>query len=483
MKLPGRRPLKVLLLLAGIGSLCACGRGERAFQQSYERATSGRQGEELYRALLALDQRYPDRLVLKVNLGALLLAAGEYEQAYAYLSRGERLLRRSRDPRLHYLLYGNLAEHGLRTGRYQDSRGYAERALQTGCDDEIGVLFTRAKALAAEGSLEPALRDFAEGREQQGARMNLEDFTVYIRTLRRAGAAEPALELYQERQLRFGYLPGQGLEESLLYEELGRIEESLLSAFMELEYERCQGLTDSGTVLRNLSAVAQRLSLSAVPREASAALLRGYRLYILQEWRGAEAAFRAALGLGAAGAVGAPAAAHPFGELLPLACALERGASLEELEGYAALETRFRDLPSYYHHLWRGLRRGGGSYALGTARGVLEKTILLAPAGPCAAECRVELGRLAGLSPEQGTRLLLGPELSAILRRVREERQPDHLEPVLALLGLPDNLYTTAALLTLQEAASLPAVAGYLQSRREEAEGRLRERLSGLLGP
>jgi len=72
--------------------------------------------------------------------------------------------------------------------------------------------------------------------------------------------------------------------------------------------------------------------------------------------------------------------------------------------------------------------------------------------------------------------------VAALVQRAAAERRPETLEPVLALLALPDTLYTTEALLALREAAGVPALRQYLQGRRDAAAGRLRERLVGLLG-
>jgi hypothetical protein len=72
---------------------------------------------------------------------------------------------------------------------------------------------------------------------------------------------------------------------------------------------------------------------------------------------------------------------------------------------------------------------------------IVEKCILLAPRTVIGAEARRELGRIRGLSPSDGEKLLLAPELEQIARAVDSGGDLALLEPVLALLETPDNAY------------------------------------------
>lgn len=468
----GRAPAAVLLacgLLALAGGCTGRGRG---FREAYGRETAGKQGEELRSALVALDQRYPRELSLKVNLGAMCLAAGDLPVAAAYLEQGERLarsLRFRRDRQLRYLLAANLAEHRLRAGRPEESAVHADRALALGVADEIAVVYTRAKARLASGDVPAALADFDAGRAAS-RQMNLEDYAAWIGALTVAGRPEEALAAHAEKRRLHGHASGQGLEESLLYERLGRSEEAVLSAFLELEHRRGAGSQSEAQILGNLEALRRRF------QEAGAAgpvrLVSGLESYLEGDWAAAEAAL-AGLSL---------PTPHLGREYLLLAARLEQGAAVGELDAYARLEPELRTLAAFYYHLWKGLRAAGGAYRFGTARPVLEKTILLGPEGRFAEETRVEIGRLLGLPAAQGRQLLLGQEAQARVRRAAAESRPDALEPVLALLALPDTAYSAEALLALQPALAVPVLRQHLQVRRDAAEGRLRERLVGLLG-
>jgi hypothetical protein len=469
-----RRLPAALLALACLPLLLAtgCAPRDRRFEEAYARVAAGREGEELLAALVALDQEYPRQLSLKVNLGALCLAAGDLRRAAAYLERGERLAaapRYRREKRLRYLLQADLADLRLRAGRPRESVTHADRALALGAEDEVGVVFTRAKAHLAVGDHAAALADFAAGRAA-GRGMNLEDYGGYIQALVGGGRPADALLAYGERRQRFGYLSGQGLEESLLYEHLGRLEEAVLSAFLELEHRRGGGGESDAQIRRNLGQLTRRLQAEGAG--VAARVADGLDSYLAGRWAEAQAALAEArlrqphLGL----------------EYLMLAVRLEQGAAASELDSYLRLEPELRTLAAYYFHLWRGLRSSGGAYGFASARPVLEKTILLAAGSTFAEQTRAEIGRLLGLEPSQGRRLLLGQEARLLVRRAAAERRPETLEPVLELLGLPDTPYTPEALLALREALAVPLLRQYLELRRAEAGGRLQERLIGLLG-
>ncbi|MBN1834752.1 MAG: hypothetical protein JW820_02815, partial [Spirochaetales bacterium] len=481
--LPGRLAfLPLLALVALLLLLGACSSRDAAFREEFTRATAQLGGDDLLAALLALDQQHPDRLLLKVNIGALYLARSDTTHAAPYLERGRALAHRSRDPHLSYLLYGNLAELALRTERYRDSVAYADRALRLQGEDPLGVVFTRAKAHLASGAREAALADFRTGIEAPPARrpLNLEDCSAYIRALVAAGELEQALRLYRERQRRFGFVTGQGLEESALFERLGRIDEAILSAFMELEYGQARASLDREALRRNLAELSRELDEgSGNTRPETRSLLAAVDRYVEGDWQGTSAAL-AEVGENPP---------HGFLDLLKSAAALEllqAGAGADDwpaaMAEYVELEELFKDLQSYYYHLWRGMRSAPGGYSLALVQPVLEKTILLGPGAEQAAETRAELGRLLGLTPEQGRRLLLEPEIRAAAAEAVARRQPALLEPLLELLALPDTIYGLQATFVLQQAADDPAVRVYLERRRLEASGRLRERLGALLG-
>jgi len=459
------RFLAASLLLLALLPLPGCDPEGVEFERELKNLMEEKRGQELLDGLLELDQRYPDRLVLKVNIGGLLLAAGQRERAGAYLKRGEDLAARSRDRKLQSLLYTNLAEYAYRGGEAQQGLDWAERSLELDAEDSLGAVFTKGKCLLALGRQAEALQSLAPCWPGRKDLMSREDMIVLAALFGEERRSLEALEVLRELQLKYGYQTGMGLRESALFEDLGRIPEGVLAAFKELEYQRYRGAIGRQEILARLAALERSISVQPV-------LMRGLRGWLSASWG------QAALDLEQAGLD----AGYPFARLLLLSARLESGRAVgEDFREYVGLEPHFRDFPGFYYHLWRGMKKGGGEYSLATVRSVLERCILLAPQGEAAGETRVELGRLIGLSPQDGARLLLGPELDRIRERVLAGSSPEVLQPVLELLATAENVYELAGTLMLRRILGLPGVSEYLAGRERSARGRMKERLAAIL--
>ena len=429
------------------------------------------QGRARLLGLLELDQAHPGSLALKVDLGAAFLALGDLEQARIYLGAGKRLAARSKDGQLVALLHAGLAELAWQTGDYDQAARCCETALSLGPEDPAGARFTRARSLAALGETTRALEDFALGWDRQRATMRAEDYIVYARLLAQGGSERRALEVLAERKARFPHGEGISLEESALYERLGLLEESVLCAYEELEYQLYAGGTSVTSILEGLSALERRLgALSPEAGRPARRIAAGLSHHARGQWA------HAAEELSNVGAV----SALPFGRYILLSARLESGrATGSDFQSYLSLEGLYRDLAGYYYHLWRGLKASGS--AAGPPIEILEKCILLAPRTRAAAESRRELARALGLDPADGEKLLLPSELDAIDRAVRAGGDPTLLLPVLELLSTPANRYQARAELMLRALARRRDIRVFLEARQENAGGRLGERLAFLL--
>jgi len=444
-------PLPALLLTIMLA--VSCRPVNTRFEQAYAEVLAAKRGPALILALSELDQRFPDQLKLKITLGGLLLAAGDLSRARIVLERGEELTCRCRDEGLRGLLFTNLAELCYRRGEYSRGLACSDKALAADPDQALGVAFTRAKCLCALGRYGEALDGFRQAPESES--MTAEDLEIFAALLLESGEAEEALNALQEHERRHGYSLGSGLQESAIYERLGRSDEAVMSAAKDMEYRRSFGLIDDARLLSNLQQLAALLPASAgCDSNAATTAVQAYSSFVRGQWRECAALMmRTEL-------------QTPFCNYLLLASLLESGAAdPEQLTAYRRLQAAFRLLPAYYYHLWRGLRAGNGGYTIFTARPVLETCILLAPDSRYARESRSELGRLLGLTAAQGEKLLLGAELDSLYARLAAGSEPQILQPALEMLLLPENIYRSAALLVLTRARRFPAVEDYLSGQ------------------
>ncbi len=461
---------KFFWFCCGLLLLWACNGNQAAFQSEYEALKKSSSDSALFSSLLLLDQKYPRQMALKVDIGRALLDAGELEQAAIYLKSGEALAVRSKDQRLKALLYAALAEHAFRRGQYQETIDLATKALANPPHEPAGALLSRARAYQATGKTQEALEDYTRGWSTDRSAMIPEDFRNYSTLLIEAGKYAEALEVYAEYQARFLYEPGIGLTESLLYEKLGRIEESIVAAFKELEYQRYRGGVPQALIQDNLAKLSRKLDdRQWNPEGRGKALVGALQRYARGEWGEAARALEQP----------GPALDLRFGRYLLLSARLETGQAAEaDFREYGGLEPYLKSLPAYYYHLWRGMRHGSGGDLPAGARPVLEKCILLTPNTSFALESRRALGRLIGLAPAEGEKLLLGPELEAIGRQVAAGESLSRLQPVLELLATPDNEYQLLAVLMLKRLKAREQVRAFLLERARTATGRLKERLA-----
>jgi len=460
----------------------SCESRQARFQAEHEELLKTRRGDELLTGLLALDQAYPRMLAVKVDLGAYLLASNDADKARVYLEAGERLAGGTKahrlpvgakDRRLVALLHADLAELSWRTKKYREAVDYSSTALSLAPDDPAGALFTRAKASALLGETRQSLDDFSKGWGTHRPAMAPEDYRVYTRLLSTAGRDAQALEALAEYQIRFPYERGIGLEESLLYEKRGMIEESILAAYKELEYQRCAGSTTEARVLASLGELGQKLEDSAFnPGHRGKRLVGALGRHAKGDWQGASAELSAISSV----------PALPFGRYLLVSARLEAGQATDaDCKSYLSLEPSLRSLAGYYYHLWHGAKACRGPDATVPMADIVEKCILLAPRTVIGAEARRELGRIRGLSPSDGEKLLLAPELEQIARAVDSGGDLALLEPVLALLETPDNAYQETGTFVLRTLKANGRVRAFLEERRRTSAGRLRERLAFLL--
>jgi hypothetical protein len=447
--------------------LLGCGQKDSTFQADYKAALESKSGQELFNTLIQLDQKYPDRLEVKVDLGAFLLAAGDTYKARIYLESAEKLAGRNGDAKLKVLLFTNLAELSYRDKKYPDAVRYADSALALNPTEPLGVVFTRAKAYYVQGKNKEALSDFDTGWGNARSTMIPDDFRAYSALLVESSQPEKALEVLGEYQYRFVYETGTGLTESVLLEKLGKVEESILSAFKELEYQRYFGALMDESASENLDSLGAKLK----PGPAKT-LAETLRRFVAGDWKAvvknADILERLK--------------EQPFAHYVMLAARMEEGAPSEEtLALFLALEPHFRGLPGFYYHLWRGMKGGSKGYSKDTALPVLEKCILLAPRTRFARESRREIGALLGLSAADGEKLLLGAELDDIALRVVSEADLSVLEPVFSLLSIPDNAYEMAGILLIKRLVELESVRELVRGREKNAAGKLKERLTFVL--
>jgi hypothetical protein len=397
--------------------------------------------------------------------------SGDFEKAGSYFKKAEELSAFSGDEKAKSDLYINLAILQFEKKHYNESLDYAEKALRFIKEDKQGVVFLKARNLYMLGKVPDAFALYEKNWDKKEM-MSRFDMNVYFDQCNKTKNYIRALEVLDTYQKQFEYVIGAGLQASQIYEQLGMIDEAILAAAMELEYLIQAGGIDKTKVQERLDDINKKLDdKSFNPKNLGKEFVRGLSLYFREDWAGAKEV------------VLKQRSSHQYYAYVRLVTQFESdGASVELLKDYVALEPYFKSLQGYYLHFWRGMKKGKGDYNLNVARDVLEKCVMLAPATASALETRREIARLIGLDPGNGDKLLLAAELDALLARLKKGEEPALLAPVLELVSIPDNVYTTAGVFFLRELSrNLPSVKSYLDKQKSTASGRLKERLVMIL--
>jgi tetratricopeptide (TPR) repeat protein len=464
------RFIKTLRFLVVGGLFLISCSGSNVFETRFKAAMSGMKGDELLMELFAMDQKYTNKLALKVNIGAILLALGETEKASIYLKKGEEVARFEGNKKLKSTLYTNLAELSLRQGNYAQGVEYADKSLSLDKIDPTGVVFTKAKCLYYQNDQDKAIATFEDGWSKRNDVMSKDDMNFYMSILRDKSLYAKALDVARVYGRRFDYEPGIGIIESVFYEKLGKVNESIICAAKDLEYARYTGNIDAGEELSRLTNLDKKVNDTTWnPKQQGKEALTGLISYVSDKWPEAYAGLTSA---------GVEEQDLPFYVFLLKSALLESGkATAKDFTDYHALEDYFRSFPNYYYHLYRGMSKSAGTTGIGDPRTAMESCILLAPDTVYAKETRIALGTALGLVPKDGAKLMLGRELDKIYALLAEGKSPRICDPVLDLRSVEDNVYTLAAVLILEKAKELPGVGDYLDKKRKASSGRLKERI------
>jgi tetratricopeptide (TPR) repeat protein len=470
-----RRYAAGLLALFAFLSCGSCGSDRMTYKEDLQRILdTSKNPLEMKGRLLELDQRVPDKAVVKINLGILCLTLGETEEAGVYLKRAHELKRANLTADERYLLLSGLAEYSYKSERLEEARGFAQEALEIDAADRLGERLIIARVAYRQGKLEKAYESFREVWGNDRKYMNKEDYDVFFVLLLNGEEWTEAYQVLQAYLEKFGYEYGMGVKTSALLEKAGRINASILAAFTDLRYAQFRGMISPGDVGENLEELGRKLRSAAWPNEnRGEQVLFGLQRVLEERWGEAGKVFGELAG---ATDQSSPLVRHWF-----LVVQMENGNS-ESLAAYIEEESTFRGFPEYYYRLWRTLKSRQASYSLAKAKPVLERAAYFSRGTTYGLESRRELGRLMGLTPADSTRVLVGNELKELEQKFQSTGELQYIEPMLQALAIENNDYTSLTEAALRGlAAGFPDLRTYLVSRREKAVGNLKLRLDNLL--
>ena len=139
----------VLALFIALVAFTSCSKKvDDSYFKEMEALINEKKGDELLEGFIALDKKYPNVLMLKINISGMLLQKNEVKLAGDYLKAGLPLVKKSDNDGEKYVFYTNMAQYSFKNGDPNKSIEYAKQALEFNKEDPLGVTITMAKAYA-----------------------------------------------------------------------------------------------------------------------------------------------------------------------------------------------------------------------------------------------------------------------------------------------------------------------------------------------
>jgi hypothetical protein len=266
------------------------------------------------------------------------------------------------------------------------------------------------------------------------------------------------LDEFAEVERAGSFFQGMAIAESGIRENAGDFAGAVAAAYKELAFAYGRGLIQKDEIEQGLLNLLEFKNEQTVTAATNAVLA-----FFREQWTEASAALSLLF----------DQSDEPdgFGSWMILVCALEKNPQDRRAgAAYKAILARYVQLPEYWY---RGARAFTGTVAAEYA----ENCINSAVEGPFADECRKILAVHTGLKAEDGVSLKTKREIETIISQSVNAGNPQLLDSLLPLIGLPDNPYTVYAVGALRSLSSIPVFRDYFTKQVSGSSSRLSERL------
>ncbi len=443
----------LLMLFIVLVAFTSCSKkANNEYLAEMETLIKEKQGDELLEALIALDKKYPDVLMLKINISGMLLMKDETKLAGDYLKAGLPLVKKSDNDGEKYVFYTNMAQYSFKSKDPNKSIEYAKQALVLNKDDPLGVTITMAKAYAEKEDPISALKLMREQWNASSDKFSNEDMVYLLYLL----GSEPdnvdnlaiVVAVADEFLIRQPSISGTGIQQAQALEQAGYMTSALIATFSEMDRMRFLNKITDESIYTALEQARSNFE-SGTPYVT---FLDGFKAYMEEDFDKAASVFDTLI----------PEVPLNYYSYLQMACRANSSRTSRELcNQFGSLETKFPLFQGYYYYLWTALRKN--SLLSLEDQPLMEQCILSNPNSRFGIETKKELGRLYGL--ENGENILLKDELAVYLMRVKNGEKPEILEPVAKLLEMSDSPFKSDAQLLVPELKKVPGVAEWLDKR------------------
>ncbi len=444
----------VLMLFIALMAFTSCSKKvDESYMPELETLVKEKTGDELLEGFIDLDKKYPNVLMLKINISGMLLMKDEVKLAGDYLKAGLPLVKKSTSDGERYVFYTNMAMYSLKSQDPNKCIEYAKQALGFNKEDPLGVTITMAKGYADKGdpiSAQKLLKEQWAADPNKFSDMDMFDFLALL-------SNEPGnvdnlttvVAVIDEYIVRRPSVLGFGMQQAQYLEQAGYMTSALVATFSEMDRRRFVNQIQDVNILESLDEAQKKFENPSAPHMK---FLDGFRAYINEDFDTASEIFDSIT----------PEVPLNYYAYLQLACRANSSKTSQEIvNAFGALEEKFPLFQGYYYYLWTSIRKN--NLLSKEDQPLMEHCILSNPSSRFGVETKKALGQLYGLN--NGENILLPDELAVYLMRVRNGEKPDILEPVAKLLEMDDNPFKDNAKLMVPELKKVSGVSDWLNKR------------------
>ena len=257
------------------------------------------------------------------------------------------------------------------------------------------------------------------------------------------------------------FLKGMGFRESGLRQMTGDYPGTAVAIFKELSWAYGHGFIDKTEFFRH---VHQMITYDGPGKNVIAATAVAITAFMLGNWDKAEE-FLIKIN-------NDDYEPDNYINWMILSCALEKNPNNRKASlAYRSMRARNSQFPEYWY-------RGAKLFPEKIALQYAEYCINLSSDGVYAAECREIIAVNLGLKPEDGALIKTKVEVEIIIDQAIKQKNPRILEPIISLIGLPENPYTIYVLGAMKPLATQPLFKEYFEELFAKSNGQLAERLN-----
>jgi len=428
---------------------------------------SGLGGQDLLMALTNFELNNASHFASKVDLGSYYVLAGDYEKAREYLRRAEGVVKNApknaEGEKSVCILYGLLAQVELYMAYFAEAEVYAQMAVDSHSEYGEEYYYVLGQSQLAQEKKEEALQTFDIVFATLPEKANTEDLRGYMYLLADAELFTDCVPI-MERYFETGeYFSGLGLFASSVYEKEGETEKSILSAFLDYEFNSNYNGYEYEAFMNNLD------NLETILQSNGTATIGVPVIQLIRSIYDDDIVVL-----------------DSFSSFFVARyCVLTRRTMdgtlvFDDFMEYLSLEKYFKKFPVYYWNTWNMVKMLDAA-ELPKYTILLEKIIALQPDEFFTTNAKYELGELIGLDESASESILTEQELQLIVFEYAQTGNHKLFDKIYSLLELPDNSYVIQAMQFLKYNREQYFLEDILRVKQQTTDGRLQERIEYIL--